>query len=170
MVVLSPCIISYSVSAYHLSNHWLGLTHPVYLPKLTGQQFKLLLILANMQTKGSSLKKQWFCSFRDHYHKSVPILVASGKMSPSPHSARVLTDTTHVRGEGLGSLDVQIHPGRLKRGERQTTHRTRRMGFPQEEKSSPGTHSIMHIRAPKHGSHKHTQGAQSQNPWATQTL
>lgn len=111
-----------------------------------------------MQTKGSSLKNQWFCSFRDHYHKSVPILVARGKMSPSPHSARVLTDTTHVRGEGLGSLDVQIRPGRLKWGERQTTWRARRMGFPQEEKSSPGTHRIRHIRAPKHGSHKHTQG------------
>lgn len=33
------------------------------------------------------------------------------------------------------------------------------MGFPQEEKSSRGTHSIMHIRAPNHGSHEHTQGA-----------
>lgn len=117
-----------------------------------------------MRTKGSSLKKQCFFLFRDHYPKSVPILVARGKMSPSPHSARVLTDTTCVRGEGLGSLHVQSCPGRLKRGERQTTGRTRRMGFTQEEKSSPGTHSIMHIRAPKHGSHEHTQGAHRAKP------
>lgn len=61
-----------------------------------------------------------------------------------------------------------IPPGKLKQEERQTT---RGMGFSQEEESSPGTHGIIHIRAPKHGSHECTQGiCRAKTPEQLKTL
>jgi len=105
-------------------------------------QFKLLLLLANMQTKGSSLRNQCFFS-----HLGITttdqcqFLYKGQKVTFSTLSK---SDATDLRGEGLGSLEVQVHPGRLKRGERQMTQRAHRMGFPQEEKNPLQAHRALH--------------------------
>lgn len=104
-----------------------------------------------MQTKGSSLQNQGLFSFRDHYHESAQILVARAKTSPSPHSASLDWHNPRQRGRIWEPWSAALSWEAGARGKTNNMWSSQD-GLPQEEKSSPGPHSVMHIKAPKRGS------------------